>query len=181
MSWLRVTWTEAAQVLPLCAGDMPPLPEDGLSPQDYFTRELLAPDRLDLAVGYLGAALPRFEAVQWAADSLGQADGIGTTSQARAIMAAVRAWLADPGEPQRRAAWSAASTEEDSSPERLLASAVFFSGGSIAPEDCEPVLPDPAICGRLAAAAILAAAYGGSDTEAVLRHAVTEGDRIASS
>ena len=74
-----------------------------------------------------------------------------------------------------------ARSEEDSSAEGLLASAVYFSGGSIAPEDCEPVLPDPAICGRLAAAAILKRAYENENPESVLRFAVAEGDRIASS
>lgn len=179
MSWLRVTWTEAAQVLPLCADEMPPLPQPDLSPQDYFAKELLGADRMDLAVGYLGAALPRMEAVQWAAETLAHA-GI-EAGLPRTIMTGVKAWLADPSEPRRRQVWTMAQEDDDSSPTRLLAAALFFSGGSIAPEDCEPVQPDPTLCGRLAAAAILATAYRGKDPEAVMRFAVTEGDRIASS
>ncbi len=179
MSWLRVTWTEAAQVLPLCAEEMPPLTKSDQTPQDYFTTELLGEDRMDLAVGYLGAALPRLEAVQWATETIAHA---GTAAGLpRNILASVKAWLADPSEPRRRETWALAQQDEESSPARLLAAAVFFSGGSIAPEDCEPVQPDPTLCGRLAAAAILATAYRGKEPEAVMRFAVTEGDRIASS
>lgn len=180
MSWLRVTWTEASQVLPLCPDKMPPCAEPGLSPEAYFQRQLTGGNHFDLAVGYLGAVLPRLEAVQWAAETLGKSAAPGPDAR-KGMFDAVQAWLRDPSDSRRRAAWSLAGQEEDSSPERLLASAVFFSGGSIAPEDCEPVLPDPAICGRLAAAAILTRAYENDDSEAMLRFAVTEGDRIASS
>lgn len=181
MSWLRVTWTEAAQVLPLCAGDMPPCAEAGLSPKDYFDKVLSGSDNHDLAVTYLGAVLPRLEAVQWAAESLGKSGGKVPTGARKGMADAVSAWLRDPSDSRRRAAWAMARSEEDSSAEGLLASAVYFSGGSIAPEDCEPVLPDPAICGRLAAAAILKRAYENENPESVLRFAVAEGDRIASS
>lgn len=185
MSWLKVTWTQASQVLPLCPDDMPPCADGAVSPKDYFDAALASGERHDLAVGYLGAVLPRLEAIQWATEALEKAPHkAGTKDRSgrrKGLFDSVQAWLRDPSDHRRRAAWALAGQEEESSAERLLACAVYFSGGSIAPEDCEPVLPDPAICGRLAAAAILTRAYENDDPEAVLRFAVAEGDRIASS
>ncbi|MFM6930814.1 MAG: DUF6931 family protein [Novosphingobium sp.] len=164
---------------------MPPCADGAVSPKDYFDAALASGERHDLAVGYLGAVLPRLEAIQWATEALEKAPHkAGTKDRSgrrKGLFDSVQAWLRDPSDHRRRAAWALAGQEEESSAERLLACAVYFSGGSIAPEDCEPVLPDPAICGRLAAAAILTRAYENDDPEAVLRFAVAEGDRIASS
>lgn len=181
MTWLRVTWTEAAHVLPLCANPSEaPLPIE-VSPEQYFTHELLGQNRLDEAVDYLGAALPRLEAVQWAATILEKNSPAALPPHRKAMYAAVCNWLKNPSDPLRRAAWTLAAEETEGSPEKLLASAVFFSGGSIAPEDCDPVQPEPHLCGRFAATAILACAYSSEDAESLLRLAAAEGDRIASS
>lgn len=181
MTWLRVTWTEAAHILPLCANlSDTSLPAD-MPPEQYFAQELLGQNRLDEAVDYLGAALPRLEVVQWATTILEKSGHAALPPHRKAMHAAVCNWLNNPSDSLRRAAWALATDDTEGSPEKLLASAVFFSGGSIAPEDCDPVQPEPHLCGRLAATAILACAYGSEDAESLLRLAAAEGDRIASS
>jgi hypothetical protein len=94
-------------------------------------------------------------------------------------MIAVRKWFDDPDDAGRRAAWDAAQAEDDDSPERALASAVFFSGGSIAPEDQAAVQPAPEISGRLAAVAVIGAAYRTSDPKAQMREAVAAAEVMA--
>lgn len=183
MSWLRVTWTEAGQILALCDGAAAPdAAQTGTEPKVYFDQMVTAGE-YDRAIAFVGSALPRREAVQWAAEALARAapsvekaKGAGRHE----LLQVVQAWLADPSEERRRAAWNAASRIEQSSPEKLLACAVYFSGGSIAPEDCEPVQPVPHVCGRLAATAILASAYRSENADQHLRFAVAEGDRFAS-
>lgn len=180
MSWLRIPWTEAGQILARCSDDGEPGDASGAEPEAYF-RELAVGGELDAAVVYLGAALPRQEAVEWALHVLDRSGRCGQTAYREQLLRAVRGWLAAPGDDRRRAAFALAQQSAEGSPERLLACAVYFSGGSIAPEDCEPVPPESHLCGRLAATAILACAYGGDDTDRILQLATAEGDRIASS
>lgn len=180
MSWLRVPWTEAGQILARCADDVAPGEADGTEPEAYF-RELVASGKANAAVVYLGGALPRQEAVAWALHVLDKSNRAGQTAYREQLLRAVRGWLAAPGDDRRRAAWALAQQSSESSAERLLACAVYFSGGSVAPEDCEPVQPESHLCGRLAATAILTCAYGGEDAERILQLATAEGDRIASS
>lgn len=181
MTWLGVSWTEARQILAICEVAPPPDLDAAATPEQGLAA-LCAAGALEDAVAYLGAALPRQRAIDWAARIVGPAGADARDSERQALLDAVGRWLADPDEGERRAAWDLASRHAESCPERLLASAVFFSGGSIAPDGCESVRPQPDLCGRLAAASVLALAYDGShQPEAVLQLAVAEGDRIASS
>ncbi len=97
------------------------------------------------------------------------------------IREAIALWLASPSDSQRRTIWSIATERDQGCPEKLLAGAVFFSGGSIAPEDVSPVPPPAAVCGKLAACAIIAAAHATGTPEPMLRNAIATGDRIAES
>lgn len=180
MSWLHVVWADAEQVIALCAIDVEKGAGLGIPPKAFFDG-LVAREANDDAIAFLGAALPRQAAVQWSLATLEQASAAGRSAYGGELLDAVRAWLAAPGDKPRRRAWELVRATEESSPERLLASAIFYSGGSIAPEDCEPVQPEPHLCGRLSATAILACAHAREDVEAIMRFAVAEGDRIASS
>lgn len=176
--WARVPWTEAGQILDLLKTDAAEKKEAaGISPKSYFD-SLVAADSLDRAIAYLGIALPRQEAVRWATETLRSTDPLVDDPTRAGLLDGVELWLQNPTENQRRALWQKAN-EKESSPEQLLACAVFFSGGSIAPEDGAPVLPAQDICGRLAATAIVARAYERSAAEPLLRTAIGIGDRIA--
>lgn len=77
--------------------------------------------------------------------SFGQRDGTA--------LAIFDAWAADPSDANRRAA---ADASEDG-PEKSLGLAIFFSGGSIAPPEVNPIPPPPHVAEKLAAGAIMLA------------------------
>ena len=88
--------------------------------------------------------------------------------------------MQDPSEPRRRAAYDAAQAAGKTCAERLAAMAVFLSGGSMAPENLQPV-PGPGATSpvKIGAGAILVAAAKRSDREAAINAALDEGDAIA--
>ena len=84
------------------------------------------------------------------------------------------------GEPRRRAAFEAAKLASPTSAERLAAMAVFLSGGSMAPDNLQPVPAPSDVAGRIGAGAILvAAAARGKDRVGAINRALDEGDTIA--
>ena len=176
--WANVRWTEAAQIMRLTGklvGDDDP---DPILPEVHFG-ELVASEMLSDAVTFLAVALPRFESVTWAARLLEARPGKPKLSGDRMALAAVLDWLDDPTDTKRRAANAAADKAAQNSPEQLLALATFMSGGSIAPEDINPILPPPEICGKLASAAILAHAFDMPEPQLVLSAALEAGSLLA--
>lgn len=176
--WTRVKWTEAGQVTAVLGwkpapGD-PPAAE---APRAYF-EALRAAGRESDAVEFLSQALPRWEAVAWAARSVRDLGQPADEADARALKAALL-WVQDPTEDRRRAAQEAAEAAEPDSPARLAALAAFYSGGSIAPADAE-VLPAPRdAAGRFAAGAILTVAARADDMDAALAASLGTGAAIA--
>lgn len=170
--WSKVRWTQARQIAELM--EMPPLarPEPDVTPERWLATQVEQGD-LAGAVTFLGHALPRYEAVAWASAAI--LPKVGGTALAEAI----RRWLDGAEDSDRRTVWRLAEDADEDSPERLLGYAVFFSGGSIAPEDQAPVNPDPALCGRFAAAAIIKAAHRDDDPDRVLAAAITAGEGYA--
>ena len=65
------------------------------------------------------------------------------------------------------------------SPERLLALAVYTSGGSMAPPDLPPVNPPQEICGKVAAGAVLTAAFLTDNPAEAKAAALDLGDKVA--
>jgi hypothetical protein len=85
----------------------------------------------------------------------------------------------DPSESRRRAAFEAAKLANHACAERLTAMAVFLSGGSLAPDNVQPVPPPNDVAGRIGAGAILVAASKRPDRVAAINRALDEGDAIA--
>jgi hypothetical protein len=179
--WPRVKWSEASQVLELLGDGAADLPKaETASPAAYF-EQLREAGRLADAARFLAHALPRLETVAWAARTvrdlpppLGQAD--------RADELALRAalfWVGDPTESRRYAAYNAAMACRQASPERLAALAAFFSGGSIAPADLQPVHPPRDAVHHSASGAVLVAAGRSSDMKGALAGALEAGVAIA--
>ena len=73
----------------------------------------------------------------------------------------------------------AAEEADEASPERMLATAVFFSGGSISLPDLAPIPPAPELAGKLAAVAITMAATRAKTCDEVLDRALDLGERVA--
>jgi hypothetical protein len=175
--WDRVPWTQARQVAQLIDPAREDLPPHSVTPEAYFS-SLAGDGRREEAVTFLGHALPRYEAVLWAAGAVRRIDPAPSPARLDA-RAAITAWIDDPVDATRRSAWSAGQAAPDSSPERLLGHAVFLSGGSIAPEDLPAVNPEPELAGRLAAAAVIMAAHRTSDAARHLEQALADGEAIA--
>ncbi|HVM99754.1 MAG TPA: hypothetical protein VMT68_06030 [Caulobacteraceae bacterium] len=177
--WTRVKWTEAGQVTELL--DWPTDSEEtAKTPPEAYFRNLRSASRLEAAVFFLGMALPRQETVAWAARAV--RDLVEGMERPRPDTDALRAallWVQDPSEGRRRAAFDAAQNAEMTSPERLAAMAVFLSGGSMAPENVQPVPAPPDVAGRIGAGAILVAASRRPDRVAAINRALDAGDEIA--
>jgi alpha-D-ribose 1-methylphosphonate 5-triphosphate synthase subunit PhnI len=135
---------------------------------------------MDVAVRYLGHALPRLEAVAWAANLLqGWSRTVDPGLPERQALDCVMRWLEEPTDEYRRAAHEAAERASDKSAERLLGFAVFMSGGSISQADLPAVQPAQQVCGALASSAVLVAAYRTEDPKAALASACDVGEKVA--
>lgn len=179
MGWNQVRWTQAQQVAALMGADADALPDAGIVPEDHFKTLRDGQDRAG-ATMFLGHALPRMEALAWAATILEHEAQSRTLPppDRQALDHALR-WLGDPSDATRRAAMGAADAAGERSPERLLALGVFFSGGSISDPDLPPVPPAPEIAGRFAAGAVTFAAIRSAERDAVFDRALDLGNRIA--
>jgi len=176
--WSQVKWTQAGQIADLI-GNPSGIDDRDASPEAGY-RQLRSRGDLNRAIRYIAHALPRFEAVAWAASLLDERSR-STPLDARerqALDHAIR-WVEEPTDEYRRATFEAGEGTSEDSPERLLASAVFMSGGSISEVDLPPVQPSQQICGQLAAAAVMIAAYRSSDPAAALAAACDLGDKVA--
>jgi len=166
--WARVKWTEAGQIF--AALDLPHAEEAAAnSPKAQF-EALVAAEDFDTATHFLALALPRYESVVWAAQALRNG---GESAPG------IDRWIADPTDTNRRAVWAAGEGGPADSPARLVAAATFLSGGSIAPEDLPAIQPDPNVCARLSAAAVLVHAYRAPDPQAFLKDALAAGAVLA--
>lgn len=170
--WTRPIWTEARQIGALLG--WPSVPGDGALPEHFFA-SLREQGRHRDAVRFLGQALPRYEAVLWAARAVER----WSPGADPRVMAAVAAWLRDPSDPHRRAAYDAARSAPDPSAARLCGLAVFTSGGSLAPANKPPHPAPKAAVGRFAAGAVLIAAADSPSRDAALDQALDDGSRLA--
>jgi hypothetical protein len=173
--WKRSTWTDAGQLVTLIDPDAGPGEAAGRSLPDWFA-VLVAKDELSAALGFVAHALPRYECVTWAAQALLET---GAAERADPLVNAVLRWIDNPEDATRRAAATMAEAVRQPTPERLLALAVFFSGGSIAPPDLAAVQPAPDICARMAAAAVLVGAQRLPAPAGALRTALALGEAMA--
>lgn len=129
---------------------------DGHSPAD-FLEVLVEKERLPDAIRFLAQALPPREAVRWAWKCAREFAPAGQKPETVAALDAAEKWLADPSDANRRAAMEAAEKARETAP-GLVGAAAFFSEGSIAPPDRDPVPPPAGVAGAIAGGAVLLAA-----------------------
>jgi hypothetical protein len=174
--WKQVRWTEAGQITAILGW---PASEHDTQPPEAFFDRLLEQGRDDDAAMFLGQALPRYEVVAWAAQTVRDLAPANLAAQdAEALDAALR-WLTDPSDNRRRAAFDAAAKASGTSPQRMCALAVFFSGGSLAPADLEPLPAPKDAAGKFAAGAVLTAATRSGRRQEGLRAALALGEALA--
>ena len=178
-AWSSTLLTEARQVTEVIGYDPDDWPSAGVGVEDHY-RQLRAARRSTEAIDFLGHALPRVEAVAWAGHLLDEESRrVELCAPARRALDTALRWLGDPGEAHRRAARTAADALRKPVPERYLALAVFYSGGSIAQLGQPATLPPPNACARFATGAIEQAAYRSADPTAFLVRAFAFGEAVA--
>jgi hypothetical protein len=176
-TWTKSAWRDAGQLLVVVDPDAVDPRANG-RPLDEWFAQLRNDGKLAEAVQFVAHALPRYECVVWAAQSLLETDAIDRQDP---LAKAVLRWIDDPYDSKRREAMQLAEQPAANDAVRFLANAVAFSGGSLAPEDMPAVQPAPDVCAKLAAAAVLTGAYALDDPEAVLRRSLDLGETTARS
>lgn len=177
--WSAIRITQAKQVAELMDVDEAELPDAELAASAHYAALRAADDRRG-AIEFVAHALPRFEAIAWAARVLDEQSRTHPLDRRdrQALDHALR-WIGDVDDRNRRAAYEAAQVARDFAPEKLLALAVWFSGGSVSEPDLPPVLPGPEMAGRFAGHAVLAAAARSDAPEAVMDRALELADSVA--
>lgn len=177
--WGAVRLTEARQVLELMGSDPDGWPAADVDVRRHY-RTFLDAGAPSAALSFLAHALPRLEAVAWAARVVADAARLDPPPprQRHALDTALR-WLDDPTDHHRRAARDAADAVGEPVAEQFLGKAVFYSGGSIAPPAAPPVMPPEHVVGRYVAAAIGQLANRGAEPDAALARALRLGEAMA--
>lgn len=152
--WTVVFWSSARQIAEEAGLPRDLWPDDAVAPGVFF-RTLCDAGETAAAIAYAAAALPKLEAIEWGLASLPPLPADHPDFAARMLLRdASQRWLHEPDDDNRRAIERLVDGADQSWPETLIGLAIFFSGGSIAPEDCPPVPADPGLPGQLIAGAM---------------------------
>jgi hypothetical protein len=152
--WNIVFWSSARQIAQEANLSPELMPAEDATPAGYF-RALRSDGDVMAALAYVAAALPKLEAIHWGLASLPAVDTSDPDFAARMLLRdTAQRWLAEPDDENRRAVERLVEQANRDWPETLIGLAIFFSGGSIAPEDSQPVPADPGLMGQLVAGAV---------------------------
>ena len=110
------------------------------------------------AVRFTAAWLPKRDAVLWGSQCVRNFMGENILAEDAAAVQIVDRWSVTPTEDLRRDAEQIAEQIDGRTPAGWLAMAVFWSGGSLAPPECDPVPPPEHLTATGVAAALLLAA-----------------------
>lgn len=177
--WDRVKWSEARQVAAILGWEEEGAPAPYGSPPHAYFHALRERGRREEAAAFMGQALPRLEAVAWAARAVRDLKGDPGAGAESAALRAALLWVQDPSESRRRRAFEAAAAADAGSAEALAAMAAFYSGGSVAPPQCPPLPAPREAAGRFASGAVMVAAAGASDPRAALDACLDQGEQLA--
>ena len=179
-AWSKIRWSEAGQVLEMLGLPADEMPAEATLPPEQYYVGLRKAGRRSEAADFLAGALPRLEAVAWAARTVRDVHppAPNTKPAARALRAALF-YVQDPTDTRRRAAFEAAEACVPRGPEAMAAYAAFFSAGSLGPPGQQPVPAPKDASGRLAAAAVKSATFGVDRTGAALDRALDAGEQLA--
>jgi hypothetical protein len=134
-----------------------PLLQDEDDLEAYIQR-LVEHEEFADAVRVLAHALPTREAIWWAWVCARRASGEDPAPKIKTALDATERWIRTPNDENRRQAMAAAEIAEFGTPAGCAALAAFFSGGSLAPPNVEPVPPpDHAAAKAIAGSVIISA------------------------
>ncbi len=133
------------------------------------------------ATRLLAHALPKREAVWWAAMCATHTAPADLPPADRTAREAAEDWVRQQTDKSRRIAWDRAQESGCGTPEAWTAVAAFWSGDSMSPEDQPAVPPAPHLAGTAVAGAVALAAVRGDATrqQARLRRFLESGRNIA--
>jgi hypothetical protein len=132
----------------------------------------LARDGLHVdALRVLAHALPKREAVWWACLAAADAMEPEPSAEAAAALEAARAWVIEPTDEKRRAAFPVAQAAGLGTPVGCAAAAAYFSGGSLAPPDLPVVAPPEDATGKMVANGLVLSAVIKEPEKAAEKHA----------
>ncbi|MBU7578991.1 MAG: hypothetical protein KAF27_00765 [Porphyrobacter sp.] len=152
--WTVVFWSSARQIAQEAKLPRDLWPEADIAPAAFFA-QLRAAGEDTAAAAYLACALPKLETIEWGLASLPPLGREDPEYAPRMLLRdAAQRWLHEPDDENRRAIERLLEGADQSWPEALIGLAIFFSGGSIAPEDSPPVPADPRLPGQLVAGAV---------------------------
>ncbi|QUL36779.1 hypothetical protein [Erythrobacter sp. JK5] len=155
--WTIVLWSAARQIAEEANLPRSAWPDDDVAPQDFFSSLRKGNDPV-MALAYAAAALPKLEAIDWALHALPDLDEADPDyARRRLLRDAAYRWVGEPDDDNRRAMYDLADASSGEWPETLIGLAIFFSGGSIGPEENSPVTVDANICASLIGGALQAA------------------------
>jgi hypothetical protein len=178
--WTVVFWSNARQIAEEAKLPREMWPPADLTPAAFFA-ELRGAGEVGEAISYVACALPKLEAIEWGLASLPPVQHEVPDFAARMLLRdSARRWLSEPDDDNRRAMERLVESADQSWPETLIGLAIFFSGGSIAPEDSPPVPADPRLPGQLVAGAVQIVVANNAVTDPALADRVlTMGERLA--
>jgi hypothetical protein len=133
------------------------------------------------ATRLLAHALPKREAVWWAAMCVTHTEPPELPQADRVAREAAQEWVRQQNDKSRRIAWDRAQESGCTSPEAWTAVAAFWSGDSMSPEGQPAIPPAPHLTGTAVAGAVALAAVRGDPTrqQARLRRFLESGRNIA--
>lgn len=179
--WGMVEWSRARQITQAMGirDKDPAAPAPAVTPPQHFAN-LISSGELADAIRFLAHALPRYEAIQWAARVMSELkpNSQRDIEEVRAFDLAHQ-WLRDPSEAVRRACEVQITRMEEACAEKFLLQAIFMSGGSMTPEDLPPVHPASDITAKMVAGAVLLTALGTVDGRGGLISALEAGEKLA--
>jgi pSer/pThr/pTyr-binding forkhead associated (FHA) protein len=141
----------------------------GLSPDAYLDL-LIAGELFPDAICFLASWLPKPVAVAWGCRCVQSVLGESLKPADQAALDAAAAWAEEPEEPRRRTAEAAANACKFDGPAACLALAAFWSGGSLAPENLDPIPPPGTATAKAVTGALMMAAPHAAPTQAPQRY-----------
>ena len=153
--------SSAAQQIVAAAG----LSDEGVAllapddkPRAYLDR-LLAKELSSDVVRFLAYVLPKREAIWWSWVCARKAAGPTPPNAVKSMLDAIERWIVQPTDANRRAAYAATELGDIASSAGMACVAVFFSGGSIAPDGMPDVpasdkMTPKAVVGSITLAAV---------------------------
>jgi hypothetical protein len=136
----------------------------GRPPRDYV-ETLIRNELYDDAVGFVAHVLAPRESVWWAWSCARDAAGQKPPAGVAAVLEAVRRWIVEPSDANRRAAGEAAEAIEYEFPAGMAGLAAFMCGDTLGPADAPPAPPPPGAAAQAIAGCICMAAAAGDPAD----------------